>query len=359
MASPPSAKRGAKPFLFLVSLLVSAVAASLLILKAAPAPWFWLWLTWAAVLFTGIFVVKGSWPRAILLNLGIVAILLAATEGYFVTHEYLPPTYPDGGFFVPDDALGWTPAKGIKAHAIKYLPAGLLHGPEGMLFDRTYTIDANGLRVAPPYRQPDLIGTVLFFGCSFTFGDGLDDDETLPYQVGTQSGGRYRTFNFAFQAYGPNHMLALIQHDRVRRVVDTTPQHAFYVAIPGHVWRVAGRVAWGGHAPRYALNADGSVHLAGAFGNRELLDQRLGLKHGVRQLNKSAIWRRLGNGDDRISDDDLRLYFAVVRHSQELLAAQYPGIQFHIILWPYQDSPQQPYAYEKMLEEFRRTGVSL
>jgi hypothetical protein len=92
MASPPSAKRGAKPFLFLVSLLVSAVAASLLILKAAPAPWFWLWLTWAAVLFTGIFVVKGSWPRAILLNLGIVAILLAATEGYFVTHEYLPPT---------------------------------------------------------------------------------------------------------------------------------------------------------------------------------------------------------------------------------------------------------------------------
>ena len=204
-----------------------------------------------------------------------------------------------------------------------------------------------------------MIGTVLFFGCSFTFGDGLDDDETLPYQVGTQSGGRYRIFNFAFQAYGPNHMLALIEHDRVRRVVDTTPQHAFYVAIPGRVWRVAGRVAWGGHAPRYALNADGSVHLAGAFGNRELLDQRLGLKHGVRQLNKSAIWRRLGNGDDRISDDDLRLYFAVVRHSQELLAAQYPGIQFHIILWPYQDSPQQPYAYEKMLEEFRRTGVSL
>ena len=36
---------------------------------------------------------------------------------------------------------------------IKYGPAGLLHGPAGVLFDRIYTIDSTGLRVAPPYRQ--------------------------------------------------------------------------------------------------------------------------------------------------------------------------------------------------------------
>lgn len=352
-------KRGAWQYLLSAALFFGAVAASLLILKAVPAPWFWLWLTWAAVLFAAIFLVHGSWSRAILFNLGIVAILPAIAEAYLITHEYVPPIYPDGGFFVADDALGWAPAKGMKAHAIKYGPAGLLHGPAGVLFDRIYTIDSTGLRVAPPYRQDALAGTALFFGCSFTFGEGLKDNETLPYQVGAQSGGRYRTFNFAFQAYGPHQMLAAIEHGLVRRVVDTTPPYAFYIAIPGHVWRVAGRVAWGGHAPRYVLDADGTLHQAGYFGDRKPLGERLGLRRGLRQLNKSAIYRTLSKGDSRINDDDIRLYLAVVRRSQELLTAQYPGLQFHVILWPSQNVPQGRYAYEKMREGFRQMGTSL
>lgn len=382
-ADPRNAKREGKRFPFLVSLFLSTVAVSLLLLKAAPAPFFWLWLTWAAALFGAIFFVHRPWPQAILLNLGIVACLLAAAEAHLISHEYTPTTYPDGGFYVVDDLLGWAPAKGIRAHAIKYGPVGLLHGPKGMLFDLTYTIDSNGLRTAPPYRQDDLAGTLLFFGDSFAFGDGLKDDETLPYQVGAQSGGRYRTFNFGVQAYGPQQMLAAIEHGIVRRVVDTTPQYAFYIAIPGHVWRVAGRVAWGWHAPRYVLDAHGSVQRAGDFEDhkplaerlgftslckcgecpdcesREPLAERLRLAPVIRQLNKSALWQRVWNGDSRINDEDIRLYLAVVRRSQELLSAQYPGIQFHVILWPNEPDRQERYAYGKMVEGFRQMGISL
>lgn len=211
----------------------------------------------------------------------------------------------------------------------------------------------------PPWRKDDLAGAVLFFGCSFTFGEGLQDNETLPYQVGAQSGGRYHTFNLAFEAYGPNQMLAQIEHGMVQRVVDTAPQYAIYVAIPAHVWRVAGRVAWGGHGPRYVLDSDGTVHQAGNFGNRKTLAERLGLTRGVGQLNKSAMYRMLSSGEARITDDDIRLYFAVVRRSQELLAAQYPGIRFEVILWPNQHVPQQREAYEKLRDGFRQRGVPL
>jgi hypothetical protein len=341
----------------LTCILISAVAASILTLKAAPVPFFWLWLGWAAALFAAIFLVHGDWPRAILFSLGIVAILMASTEAYLSAHEYIPPVYPDGEYFVHDDVLGWAPAKGIKAHAIKPGPAGVFHHPEGFLFDVTYTIDSNGLRAAPPYQKDALAGTLLFFGCSFAFGEGLKDSETLPYQVGVQSDGRYRTFNFSFHAYGPNQMLATIEHGMVRRVVDTTPQYAFYVAIPGHVWRVAGRVAWGGQAPRYVLNADGTVHQEGYFGDRKPLAARLGLKHGIRQLNKSAMWRILPTGSSPVTEDDYRLYFAVVRRSQELLMAQYPGIQFHVILWP--TVPEEQAGYEKLRDGFRRMGIPL
>jgi hypothetical protein len=354
---PCVAKRGARQPLFLVSLALSAIAASLLILKFAPAPFFWLCLTWAAALWAAMIGIHGSWPRAILFNVGIVASLLAGAEAYLVTHEYTTTIFSDN-FLAHDDQLGWAPPKGIQAHAFKARFVGLFHGPTGVLFNVNYTIDPDGLRIAPPYRKDDLIGTAIFFGCSFTFGEGLEDSETLPYQIGSQSGGRYRTFNFAFEGYSPAHMLAEIEHGMVQRVVDTTPRYAYYVAIPNHVWRVAGRVAWGGHAPRYVVDADGTVRQEGNFENRKPLALQLGLGSRVdRQLGKSAIWRMLSMGDFRITDDDFRTYFAVVRRSQMLLAAQYAGIQFRVLLWPNQHVAQQREAYEKLREGFSRMGI--
>jgi hypothetical protein len=79
------------------------------------------------------------------------------------------------------------------------------------------------------------------------------------------------------------------------------------------------------------------------------------MRRGVRQLKKSAIWRRLDSSDYRITDDDIRLYFAVVRRSQELLSAQYPGIQFRVILWPVRNDP----TYEKMRDGFLQMGIPL
>jgi len=330
--------------------------ASLLTLRFAPAPFFWCWLTWAAALWSTIFGVKGSWLRAILFNLGIVACLLAGAEAYLVTREYTPSVFSDN-FYVRDDIMGWIPAEGIKGHATKANPTGLLHHPAGLLFDVTYTIDSNGLRVAPPYSKDDLAGTVLFFGCSFTFGEGLKDDETLPYQVGAQSGGRFRTINFGVGGYGSEQMLAAIAHGIVGRVVDTPPRYAYYIALPTHVWRAAGRVSWGLHAPRYVQAADGKLYQMGNFENRRPLAVRLGLNpHIAGQLNKSAMWRMLGMSDSRVTDDDIRLYLAIVRRSQDLLTAEYPGIQFRVILYPYQDAAQRA-TYEKLREGFGQMGI--
>src|SRR5579863_2955090 len=90
------AKRGARQSLFLALLALSAIAASLLTLKFAPAPFFWLLLTWAAALWLAMIGIHGSWPRAVLLNLGIVASLLAGAEAYLATHEYTTTIFSEG-----------------------------------------------------------------------------------------------------------------------------------------------------------------------------------------------------------------------------------------------------------------------
>ena len=203
-----------------------------------------------------------------------------------------------------------------------------------------------------------MAGSVLFFGDSLTFGYGLNDNETLPYQVGVQSGGRYRTFNFAFNGYSPAQMLAAIEHGMVRRVVDAPPGHAYYIAIPDHVWRVAGRTAWIRHQPRYVLDSDGTVQAAGFYEDPEPLALRLGLGRTVaNQLDKSAMWRTL-NLRSMITEDDTRLYLAMVRRSRDLLTAQYPGIEFRIILWPGRDAAQRS-TNETLRDGFRRMGTAV
>jgi hypothetical protein len=352
------AKRVARQFLLPASISFSAIAASLLILTAAPRPFFWVLLLWGAILFAAIFRVERAWPRAILFNLGIVAILLAAAEAYFVARfrfiEF-PPQVVTNGFTVPDDVLGWAPTKGMQAHAVEIMPG--FHGPERTIYDVKYTIDSNGLRVAPPWRKDALAVSVLFFIDSLTFGYGLNDEETLPYQVGVQSGGRYRTFNFAFSGYSPAQMLGLIEHGMVRRVVgDASPSHAYYTAIADHVWRVAGRTRWIKNQPRYVLDADGTVQAAGFFDDPKTL---AGLGRRVAyQLEKSAIWRSLDLVQSMITEDDIRLYLAMVRRSRDLLSAQYPGIEFRIILWPGRNTVERS-TIETLRDGFRRMGTAV
>jgi hypothetical protein len=351
-------RRGMRQFLFLSAIFFGAVAASLAILKYAPVPFFWLGIMWASAFFLAIFCVQGSWPRAILFNLGVFLCVFAAAEAYFFYSDtYRPPTVTEG-LYVQDDLLGWAPAKGMHATSIELGPGGLFHQPAGVLFDVKYTIDSDGLRIAPPYRQDDLLGAVLFFGCSFTFGEGLQDNQTLPYQVGAQSGGRYRTFNLAFNGYSPIQMLAAIDSGMLRRIADTTPRYVYYVAIPQHVWRVAGRIAWIQHQPRYVLDASGGVQRSGYFEDYKPLSKVLGIRHGARQLKKSAIWRILELRESGVTEDDMRLYLALVRRSRDLLVAQYPGVQFRIILWPGHSVAEQR-TYEGMRDGFRRMDLPL
>lgn len=343
----------------LAVLTVGVLAVSLLVLKFAPAPFFWLFVVWAAALFGAMFVVRRDWPRAILLNLGIAACIFAGLEAYLIKHEFVPPTLR-GNLYVSSDILGWAPPKGVVVHAFKPEPGGLFHRPYGKLFAADYTIGSNGLRVAPPWKRNELSGTVLFFGCSYTFGEGVSDNETLPYQVGALSQGRYRTINFAFEGYSPSQMVAALEHGLVKAAVDTKPTYAYYVAVPIHVWRVAGRTGWGDY-PRYILTNHGDVVQDG-FYRPKTLDDILGLKSNSRirgQLDKSAIWRTLSVHDSRVTDEDINLYLALVRRWHDLIAAQFPGIQIRILLWPNQAAAQQLYVYEKIREGFLRMGYQV
>ena len=99
---------------------------------------------------------------------------------------------------VRDDVLGTVPARGTASRST------LIYRGR-VIYDTTYTIGPDGLRIEPPVATTAAQGCVLFFGDSVTFGEGLHDDETMPYRVALEMGSAWRVYNYSFHGYGAQH----------------------------------------------------------------------------------------------------------------------------------------------------------
>lgn len=123
-----------------------------------------------------------------------------------------------------------------------------------LIYDVRYSIGEDGFRVTPGGEdRPHHTTRINFFGGSFTFGEGLNDDETLPYYVATELP-TIAVKNYGFHGYGPHQALAILQSDR-----DTKGKVNFFMTSPWHAQRAACVPAYSTGAPRFVLTVDKRV----------------------------------------------------------------------------------------------------
>ncbi|MGE5444432.1 MAG: hypothetical protein ACM3SR_07500, partial [Ignavibacteriales bacterium] len=294
--------------------------------------------------------------KALWLNLAAIVIALTLFEGYRWLKSgdyYITERFSNDWHRIPNDFLGYVPGKGIKINTSKYYK-------DELIYDVTYTIDENGLRIGPPYNESNLAGCVLFFGDSFTFGSGLNDNETLPYQVGIKSHGKYRIYNFAFNGYGPHQMLSALEHKLVEHIVSCSgPKFAIYQAIPDHIRRSVGLSFWDYHGPKYILGKNGEVMFAGNFDDGKIIPQII-----IKDLNKSLIYRDvIGNRRFIGRDKDIDLFVAIVYASKRRFEKLYPGGKFHVIFWENRfikyEKPYKILEWLRALKYLKDRGVAV
>jgi hypothetical protein len=313
--------------------LAGGIAALLFItvlcLKFLPAPYVWIGLAWLLGFIVFSVFLKNSTFRLIGVYGSIAIATLTGYEAYLFWLSKGPAkpslyrfegTFPRGVYESNDAFLGYRLQKNHQATAIKYYD-------DELVYDVTYTVNDQGLRITPT-TQSEIAGSVLFFGGSFTFGEGVNDDETLPYQLGKLSDGRYYVYNFGVAGYGPHQMLSALEHDIVARIVmdDSSPKIAIYQAIPDHIQRAAGLVVWDKDGPRYALDSGGNASFAGNFDDGRIPGQL------ANQLNKSLIYKKIFERPRGVKDGDVALFVGIVKRAKELLQEEYKS-EFHIIFW--------------------------
>jgi hypothetical protein len=141
--------------------------------------------------------------------------------------------------------VGWGPEHAGRFHAKKTDPKS-----GALIYEADYTIDSNLLRET---RSVETGPTIVFFGDSYTFGEGLSDAETLPQAFADLIGRQQRVLNLGFPGYGPAQFLAELQTGRFDAVIGAQPRLFIFMTAAWHAERTACKPSWARDAPRYAL----------------------------------------------------------------------------------------------------------
>lgn len=259
--------------------------------------------------------------RLVMMTLGLLVGLAAAGGFLVLTHPGEEPLYlpeVDSGYTRDDADLGRVPRRGAVTRSVRYR--------EGQpLYDVRYSIGDDGLRVTPGSSNTG--AAMVFFGGSFMFGEGVEDDETLPARVAAKAGGR-RILNAGFHGYGPHQMLRSLEQDRLDALVPEGVDEVVYLGLSGHEERAAGRVTWGFAGPRYELQGgvpvyDGPFHSGVA---------KLALKV-VRRIGplRNLLAASLRADPEEIAADRER-YAAIVARAAELADERW-GARFTVLFW--------------------------
>jgi hypothetical protein len=205
------------------------------------------------------------------------------------------------------------------------------------VYDATYTIGPHGWRTTGPPRE-EAASSVLCFGGSFVFGQGLDDGASWPWLLASELGDGVQVVNLGVPGWGPGQMLALAGSPELDEPVEAPPRLVVHLAIPGHARRVSGEAPWSAGFPRYELSPDGAVTRRGSHPEPAAARERGALERFLRRnLRRAAVIRRLRTPRQpasRTSDGErIELWAAVVERSRAVLEERYPGVRFLVVFW--------------------------
>jgi len=283
--------------------------------------------------------------KNVLVTFASVSLCLAVGEmGFGYVNALGALELTDDEVHIPDPDLGYRLRPGDQVMAREA-------SGEKVVFDVTYTIDANGYRVVPaaPMAAPC---RVLFFGDSFTFGWGLPDDQTIPNQFMMASKGRYSGYNLSISGYGPHQMLRLLETGRVERLIGEGPVHlVVYQGLHAHVARAAGRTSWDLRGPRYALGGEGVTYVEPFHRDASAALLRL-------LLHNSEIFTFLHRfllAVDLPRAEDVPLYMAILKQTKREVERRYGQGAFVIVFWQTQDEVEE--SGLDLLSEFAKAGL--
>ena len=285
----------------------------------------------------------------------LLGLWLAAEFAFGAINWYQAPTETDDRdavnadvYIVPDRALGYRPVpNAVARHTASH------NGHQE--FSVTYRFDSFGRRETPVDPGTHRSGFLLFFGDSNTFGEGLEERQTLPYCAGALAPD-YRPYNYGFSGWGPAQMLELVKNGDLSSGIDQQGGFAIFFFIKDHLARVTGSSLvsphWGRDFPYYTLDPDGRLVHQGNFAHDRQFTTLFYYFVASSQIAQyfDFVFPR------GYSDGDYRLTAEIMAESQRYLERQFKLRGFYVVISPTFDKAQLQIS-RKFMSDLQKAGV--
>lgn len=241
-----------------------------------------------------------------------------------------------------DDVLGFKPKANMNQE-VTYLRK------KKPVYRAKYTTDEFARRTTvAPETSNKAQKFALFFGGSFTFGEGLNDYETLPSKVATELPG-LSVYNYGYSGYGPQMMLAKIQRGNLESEVSEKEGVLVYVFIEDHIRRAivsSSIVGWGGSYPYYEWRKNG-LEYRGLYGDLFPIKSFF-----LRLIYRSNILRFSGLDYPEFDDKKhSQMVARMISKSKSEFLKKYPDSHFYVLIYP-QGGATQFSSINNFLEQY-------
>lgn len=210
-----------------------------------------------------------------------------------------------------------------------------------LVFDATYSFDSFGRRKNILPRKASQQRFLILFGCSFTYGNGLNDDETLNYHIARQSE-QYYPYNYAIGASGTNALLSLVEKTDFKTQVSESTGDFVYVYLPiSHVARATGRhpsLRFLQFDPWFKQKDDGSLVQAGLFRDRVWQNRFYKLLGWFAETVRGQPNRIV----PPLGEDDYLTVCQMIAQAKRRFLQQYPNSRFLVYAHPIAGAIESP-----------------
>ena len=337
--------------LLIVAALLVALAVGAIVLRSAV----WTLALAAPLALAAVVLLRGNrWRNG---GLMAAAVALGALGVNAFAAWFAPaPAAMGAGVVQTTNPKEWMPPEPVLGYRLlPNLKVEVTETYNGELLYRVfYTTDALGMRATP--AAPPGADTYLFMGDSFMLGDGLPDEETLPWQFARARDYKVRAVNFSAPGYGPNHLVRAFEAGLVDRYKNERVKAVVTWIIPSHLARVTGDGGWLGASPRYVLE-NGVPRHTGSFTEHRLFNPLAGLTYLAG--NHLAFVKAIGERQRQQTQGDL---FVALLVQLQALARERLGVPLIVIYsWPDAVATDRPgdASLVRLIERLREQGVPL
>jgi len=266
-------------------------------------------------------------------------------------------------FYIPDSTLGYKMKGAGKFDALKMNNKGdtLFHTYYSNIEDTGRTAASFPHRMA--YHSVKDSNELVFLGCSFTFGEGLSDQQSLAYLTGEQN--ELNSVNLGCTGYGLHQVYQLY----LNKYLNEDNQHRTFVYsfLYDHILRANGIYEWNQQGPYFVVKGDSIVNM-GPLANQQNLSSNkfihyVSLFGSLRFLNKILTHLAQKNRLNSLTTEKYENTLAVLRQMARLIeksGGQLIVLDWDINNWANVELSNLPYQLiEKNLDQLTSPSVRI